>query len=65
MGGHSESRTHRGKERFPGMTITYGQLEKYEEICKEKPHMARLINKARVVRLLKEGDSVVGCVYER
>jgi len=23
MGGHSESRTHRGKERFPGMTITY------------------------------------------
>ena len=26
LGGHSAPRTHRGKERFPGMTITYGQL---------------------------------------
>jgi hypothetical protein len=24
LGGHSQPRTHRGKERFPGMTITYG-----------------------------------------
>ena len=23
LGGHSMPRTHRGKERFPGMTITY------------------------------------------
>ena len=23
LGGHSAPRTHRGKERFPGMTITY------------------------------------------
>lgn len=23
LGGHSQPRTHRGKERFPGMTITY------------------------------------------
>jgi hypothetical protein len=30
MGGHSEKRTHRGKERFPGMTITYALMEKYE-----------------------------------
>lgn len=30
LGGHSHERTHRGKEKFPGMTITYGLAEKYE-----------------------------------
>jgi hypothetical protein len=34
MGGHSMERTHRGKEKFPGMTITYGLMEKFEEIEK-------------------------------
>lgn len=34
MGGHSFARTHRGKEKFPGMTITYGLMEKFEEIEK-------------------------------
>merc|ERR1719387_533497 len=33
LGGHSMPRTHRGKERFPGMTITYGLMEKLEEIA--------------------------------
>lgn len=28
LGGHSFPRTHRGKERFPGMTITYALMEK-------------------------------------
>merc|ERR1719164_9845 len=32
LGGHSMPRTHRGKERFPGMTITYGLMERLEEI---------------------------------
>ena len=41
MGGHSEPRTHRGKERFPGMTITYALMEKYENICKAEPAKAR------------------------
>merc|ERR1719482_612682 len=27
LGGHSEPRTHRGKERFPGMTITYALIQ--------------------------------------
>ena len=27
MGGHSAPRTHRGKERFPGMTITYALIQ--------------------------------------
>ena len=34
MGGHSAERTHRGKEKFPGMTITYALMEKFEEIEK-------------------------------
>jgi hypothetical protein len=41
MGGHSKHRTHRGKERFPGMTITYALMEKYENYCKTEPHRAR------------------------
>lgn len=35
LGGHSFPRTHRGKEKFPGMTITYGLMEKFENIEKE------------------------------
>merc|ERR1712137_723924 len=27
LGGHSQPRTHRGKERFPGMTITYAHAK--------------------------------------
>eukprot|EP00008_Paramoeba_atlantica_P005363 CAMPEP_0201488932 /NCGR_PEP_ID=MMETSP0151_2-20130828/20468_1 /ASSEMBLY_ACC=CAM_ASM_000257 /TAXON_ID=200890 /ORGANISM="Paramoeba atlantica, Strain 621/1 / CCAP 1560/9" /LENGTH=608 /DNA_ID=CAMNT_0047874365 /DNA_START=17 /DNA_END=1843 /DNA_ORIENTATION=- len=63
LGGHSEERTHRGKERFPGMTITYALMEKYEEICKEQPSRARLINRARATSLIKDGDEVVGVEY--
>lgn len=48
LGGHSEPRTHRGKERFPGMTITYGLMEKFEAICKSNPERARLIVKSKV-----------------
>jgi len=54
LGGHSNERTHRGKERFPGMTITYGLMEKYEAVCKEQPHRARLLNKSHVSRLLTD-----------
>jgi succinate dehydrogenase/fumarate reductase flavoprotein subunit len=42
LGGHSNPRTHRGKERFPGMTITYGLMEKYEEICTVCPASSSL-----------------------
>lgn len=63
LGGHSEERTHRGKERFPGMTITYALMEKYEEICKAHPDRARLLTRSRVVKILKEGDDVVGVEY--
>eukprot|EP00743_Colponemidia_sp_Colp-15_P000193 GILK01000224.1.p1 GENE.GILK01000224.1~~GILK01000224.1.p1 ORF type:complete len:634 (-),score=126.45 GILK01000224.1:104-1963(-) len=65
LGGHSAPRTHRGKERFPGMTITYALMEKYEEIASREPHRARLLLKARVTRLLTNPDgSVSGVEYE-
>ena len=32
LGGHSAPRTHRGKERFPGMTITYALIQMVEKI---------------------------------
>jgi succinate dehydrogenase/fumarate reductase flavoprotein subunit len=47
------------------MTITYALMEKLEEIAQKEPHKARIITKARVTRLLKEGDAVIGCEYEK
>merc|ERR1719337_130196 len=44
LGGHSQPRTHRGKERFPGMTITYGLMEKLEDIA-ETSDRARVLMK--------------------
>jgi succinate dehydrogenase/fumarate reductase flavoprotein subunit len=35
LGGHSFPRTHRGKERFPGMTITYALMEKCKETIRK------------------------------
>ena len=33
LGGHSAPRTHRGKERFPGMTITYALIQMVEKVA--------------------------------
>jgi hypothetical protein len=52
MGGHNFKRTHRGKERFPGMTITYGLMEAYEAVCKSHPERARLLTKSHVHKLI-------------
>merc|ERR1712176_505136 len=62
LGGHSQPRTHRGKERFPGMTITYGLMEKLEEIAESGDGRARILLKTKVNRLLtdKEGN-ICGC----
>lgn len=32
LGGHSEKRTHRGTQQFPGMTITYALMEKVSSL---------------------------------
>jgi flavocytochrome c len=67
LGGHSFPRTHRGKERFPGMTITYALMEKLEEIAKKEPHRARQLFKAKVTKLLRDetSGSVIGVEYEK
>jgi len=62
LGGHSMPRTHRGKERFPGMTITYGLMEKLEEIAETNDGRARVLLKTKVNRLLTDRDgNVCGC----
>jgi len=66
LGGHSQPRTHRGKERFPGMTITYALMEKLEDLTKNEPHRARIVTKARVTKLVTESTgAVTGVVYEK
>eukprot|EP00413_Alexandrium_margalefii_P020641 CAMPEP_0204534024 /NCGR_PEP_ID=MMETSP0661-20131031/12629_1 /ASSEMBLY_ACC=CAM_ASM_000606 /TAXON_ID=109239 /ORGANISM="Alexandrium margalefi, Strain AMGDE01CS-322" /LENGTH=507 /DNA_ID=CAMNT_0051540451 /DNA_START=68 /DNA_END=1591 /DNA_ORIENTATION=- len=64
LGGHSAPRTHRGKERFPGMTITYALIQMVEKVA-EKTDRARIVTKARVHKLLTNNGAVVGCVYEK
>ncbi|RIB18285.1 hypothetical protein C2G38_2134492 [Gigaspora rosea] len=63
LGGYFQPRTHRGKEMFPGMKITYALMEGIEEIVNNQPDRARLIKKARVTKLIKEGDAVIGVKY--
>merc|ERR1712118_370802 len=64
LGGHSQPRTHRGAERFPGMTITYALMQRFEKIA-ETSDRARIVNKARVYNLLTEGKTCYGCEYEK
>merc|ERR1712187_402257 len=64
LGGHSAPRTHRGKERFPGMTITYALIQMLEKVA-EKTDRARIITKAEVFQLLQNGPNVVGCKYTK
>jgi len=64
MGGHSVPRCHRGKERFPGMTITYALMQAFENIA-EKSERATIINKARVHDLIVHNGAIVGCIYEK
>lgn len=66
LGGHSFPRTHRGKERFPGMTITYALMEKFDDISKKSPELAQVVTLARVTRLVTDGTgAVVGVEFEK
>ncbi|CDS11351.1 hypothetical protein LRAMOSA03614 [Lichtheimia ramosa] len=65
LGGHSFPRTHRGKEQFPGMTITYALMEGLEELAEKQPERAKIIKKARVTNLIKdEQGGVIGVEYQ-
>ena len=59
LGGHSQPRTHRGAERFPGRTITYALIQMLEKVA-EKTDLARIITKAKVFKLVTEGGKCVG-----
>jgi succinate dehydrogenase/fumarate reductase flavoprotein subunit len=64
LGGHSMPRTHRGKERFPGMTITYALIQAFEKLA-ETSERARIVTKAKVTKLITNAGAVVGCEYEK
>merc|ERR1719201_1764475 len=64
LGGHSQPRTHRGKERFPGMTITYALIQSVEGIA-ERSDLARIITKAKATKLLTDNGKCVGVEYEK
>merc|ERR1719197_819507 len=60
LGGHSNPRTHRGKERFPGMTITYALMEALEEIADdEESGRAKIMLKTKVEKLLTDASGNV------
>ena len=66
LGGHSFPRTHRGKEKFPGMTITMALLEALEEVEKAHPEKCKIVNEATATKLLKDASgTVVGVEYTK
>lgn len=65
LGGHSFPRTHRGKEKFPGMTITYALMEKLEDLSKAHSDAVRIVTKARATKLIYENGTVIGVEYEK
>lgn len=66
LGGHSQPRTHRGSAQFPGMVITYAQMERLEDLAVSQPDRAKIYKKARVTKLLRdESGAVVGVEYVR
>jgi len=48
-----------------GMALTYGLMERLDEIASKGDGRARIINKAKVTHLIKEGDEIVGVKYEK
>jgi flavocytochrome c len=66
LGGHSMPRTHRGKERFPGMTITFALMQMAERVQEKDADRCRIINKARATKLITDKDNkVIGVEYEK
>ncbi|TPX34320.1 hypothetical protein SmJEL517_g02980 [Synchytrium microbalum] len=59
LGGHSQPRTHRGKEKFPGMTITYALMEKLEDLAVSMPNRVRIVKKAKVEKLVQDDKGTV------
>ncbi|KAF7315250.1 Fumarate reductase [Mycena indigotica] len=65
LGGHSHPRTHRGDAQFPGMVITYAQMERLEDLAVSNPERVKILKKARVSKLLKDDSgAVIGVEYQ-
>ncbi|KAI6157376.1 Flavocytochrome c [Pisolithus tinctorius] len=66
LGGHSQPRTHRGSAQFPGMVITYAQMERLEDLAVSQPDRVKIYKKARVTKLVRDGSgAVAGVEYIR
>jgi flavocytochrome c len=46
------------------MAITYALMQRLEELAETEPHRVRIIKKARVTGLNKEGNTITGVKYE-
>jgi len=68
LGGHSNPRTHRGGAggQFPGMMITYGLMDAFEQINEKDASTAQILNKANVTELLTDDSgNITGVVYTK
>lgn len=53
LGGHSQPRTHRGKDaKFPGMAITYKLLETLQNLAAEQPERVAILKDTQVFDLV-------------
>lgn len=68
LGGHSQPRTHRGKDaKFPGMAITYRLLEKLENLANDQPQRICIMKNTQVVDLVTDDSNpnmVKGVIYK-
>lgn len=68
LGGHSQPRTHRGKDaKFPGMAITYKLLEKLENMAASEPSRVAILKNTQVVDLVvdeKDASKILGVKYK-
>ncbi len=61
LGGHSVPRTHRGKEKCPGMTITSALMNKSQKDAKT----TRIVTEANVTKILMKDGVAAGVEYEK
>lgn len=65
LGGHSQPRTHRGKDaKFPGMAITYKLLEQLEDLAQAEPNRVEILKNCQVIDLLADKSVVEGVRYK-
>lgn len=57
LGGHSQPRTHRGKDaKFPGMAITYKLLETLENLAMDEPARVAILKDTQVIDLISDDN---------